>query len=354
MKSPAVLLVAAACAWGQAPSAQLSAPDFNQACAGAAQRMEATALAVPGLTAAATPLIAALRGACADLQQRPATGHATYTVLTNLRAFLDLSDAVPKPYPFPEAARNQLRELRDTAQALDAHFRAVLDQKDADLRSPDRDATERFAEDNRLLPAPKPNGRRVVFLGDSLLAQWRLHEYFPEEDFVNRSINGQLSGQLLTRMKADVVDLKPAAVVLWGGSFDLTRNVPIERILDNFALLADVAAANNIRVAIASVLPVNDDHKEANPTNERTIVRPPEQIRALNERLKALATQRRLTYIDLFSAVVDDRGLLQSEASDDGLHPNARGYRLMAPVLAQAIDQMWRSSPARPKPSLVK
>jgi lysophospholipase L1-like esterase len=52
--------------------------------------------------------------------------------------------------------------------------------------------------------------------------------------------------------------------------------------------------------------------------------------------------------------MVDDRGLVRPDLSDDGRHPNARGDRLMAPVLAGAVEELLRPGPARPKPTLVK
>jgi lysophospholipase L1-like esterase len=69
----------------------------------------------------------------------------------------------------------------------------------------------------------------------------------------------------------------------------------------------------------------------------------------LNAWLKDFATKRKLGYVDFHAALVDSRGLLQTEASDDGLHPNSRGYRLLAPVLAAEIDRILRP-PAQPKP----
>jgi lysophospholipase L1-like esterase len=35
--------------------------------------------------------------------------------------------------------------------------------------------------------------------------------------------------------------------------------------------------------------------------------------------------------------MVDDKGFLKNELSDDGLHPNAQGYVVMAPLVEAAI-----------------
>jgi lysophospholipase L1-like esterase len=37
--------------------------------------------------------------------------------------------------------------------------------------------------------------------------------------------------------------------------------------------------------------------------------------------------------------MVDSAGYLQSDLADDGLHPNSKGYRLMAPIALTAIDR---------------
>ncbi|MEO8099429.1 MAG: GDSL-type esterase/lipase family protein [Acidobacteriota bacterium] len=344
------LLVPCVALFSQAPSAQMSAPDVNQMCARVTQLMEAGYVAIAALKVSASAIVDTVKQSCTELQLRPATGQPTYAVFMNLRVYLDLYDAIPKPYPFPEVARDQVREVRDAAARLDAHFRALLDSKDADLRSADRDNTARFREDNSLLQAPRANTRRVVLLGDSITNLWRLNEYFPQEDFVNRGINGQLTGQLLTRMKSDVVDLRPTAVVVQGGTFDLTRDVAAGAIQNNYQLMADIAKANNIKVIFASVLPVNDYHAAENPTNQRTVSRPPAQIRALNDWLKTFCAQRGYVYLDYFSVLVDDKGFLMEDVSDDGLHPNAKGYRLMAPLLAKAVDLSTRPPIAAPKP----
>jgi lysophospholipase L1-like esterase len=346
MKFTGAFLLLAATLWAQAPNPQLSAPDVNTLCSRTAQLMEAGGVAIPDLRQASAPIIANVTQACADLQLRPATGQPTYALVQNLHTYLEIADAIPKPFPFPDVARDQLREVRDAYTRFDAHFRALLDQKDADLRSPDRDGVLRFSEENRLLPPSR--GRRVVFLGDSITAQWRLNQYFPDQDYINRAINLQLTGQLLAHMKPDVLDLKAQAVVLGAGTYDINREVPLALIQNNFELLADIAEANNIKVLVPSVLPVNDYLKDQNPTNERTPTRPPARIRELNEWLKTFCARHKFAYIDYYAVLADPQSMLMADASDDGLHPNARGYRLMAPVLAKAIDQVLKPPPPPP------
>jgi acyl-CoA thioesterase-1 len=50
-------------------------------------------------------------------------------------------------------------------------------------------------------------------------------------------------------------------------------------------------------------------------------------------------------YLDYFAALKDARGLLTDELTDDGLHPNALGYKAMAPVAEQAIAEALGRKP---------
>jgi lysophospholipase L1-like esterase len=312
--------------------------------------MEAGGVAVPDLSRAAAPVIENVKQACTQLRLRPNSGQPTYALMMNVRAYLALADAVPKPYPFPEAARQQFAEVRDESTRLDSHFRALLDSKDAQLTAPDRDNLARYADANRRLGAPQAGKPRVVFLGDSITELWRLNEYFPDRDFVNRGISGQIASQMLGRMKSDVTDLHPAAVVILAGTNDLARGIPLTAIEDDYVMLTDLANAAKVKVIFASLLPVSDAHKDADPSYERTPSHPPLYIRALNEWLKSFCAQRGYVYLDYYPALIDDQGQLGADLSDDGLHPNAKGYRLMAPLLTAAVNRaVGAPSPASEK-----
>ena len=232
--------------------------------------MDAGGVAVPDLQRAAAPIVESAKQSCTVLEAKPSTTQPVFSLMNSVRAYLTLSDAVPKPFPFPEAAQKQLTELRDDETRLDSHFRALLDSKEARLANPDRDNLKRYAEDNRKLPPADPNKPRVVFFGDSITDFWHLNEYFPDRNFVNRGISGQITGEMLGRMKADVIDLRPSAVVILAGTNDLARGIPLTAIEDNLLTIADLCDTYKIKVIFASVLPVSDYHKADNKSYERT------------------------------------------------------------------------------------
>ncbi len=309
--------------------------------------MESTSVAVPDLGRAAAPVIENARQTKHSMDL--ASGQPSplaYAFLSQLRGYLALSDTLPRPFPFPDEAAKQFAGLRDGAARLDAHMRALLDAQTTQLRGADRDNTRRYAEANSRLSPPAAGKPRVVFYGDSITDAWRLNEYFPDRDFVNRGISGQITGEMLGRMQTDVIKLKPAAMILLAGTNDIARGVALETIQNNLTMIADLAKMHQIKLILASVLPVSDYHKDQNPRFEMTKVRPPGVIKALNAWMAVFAKQRGLGYCNYYDAVRDGAEMLRTDLADDGLHPNSAGYRIMAPIALAAIDMAVRPAPA--------
>jgi lysophospholipase L1-like esterase len=215
----------------------------------------------------------------------------------------------------------------------------------------------RFRAANAALAAPRPGERRVVFFGDSITDNWSRPAYggfFRGRPYVNRGISGQTTSQMLLRFHPDVVALRPSAVVILAGTNDLAGNtgpVTLEQVQHNLAAMAEMARANGIKVVFASILPVSDDKKdrEGKPVI-RTTARPPAQIRAMNDWLADYARRNGHVYLDYYSATADPSGALKPELNDDGLHPNAAGYAVMAPLAEKALAQaLGAAAPPAPR-----
>jgi lysophospholipase L1-like esterase len=190
------------------------------------------------------------------------------------------------------------------------------------------------AENATLAAAAVPD--RVVFMGDSITDAWgrSIGKFFPGKPYVNRGISGQTTPQMLIRFRPDVIDLKPRVVVILAGTNDIAGNTgpeTLEQIEGNLQSMVQLAKANGIQVVMASVMPVCDCF------TEQTAKRPPEKIVALNQWIKDYSARNQLLYLDYFSAMVDDKGMLKKELTYDGLHPNAAGYEVMGTLASQAI-----------------
>jgi len=184
-----------------------------------------------------------------------------------------------------------------------------------------------------------------VFMGDSITDMWAQPQFggfFPGKPYIDRGISGQTTPQMLVRFRPDVIALRPKVVVILAGTNDLAGNtgpMTLEAIEDNLISMAELGRANGIRVVLGSVLPVSNygHDSKGNPVDIRTR-RPPDKILELNAWIKKYAAEKGYIYLDYFSATVDDQGLLKRDTSEDGLHPNAQGYAIMAPLAEKAIQ----------------
>jgi lysophospholipase L1-like esterase len=203
----------------------------------------------------------------------------------------------------------------------------------------------RYRDANAALGPPAAGENRVLFLGDSITDYWKLADYFAGKPYINRGIDGQTTPQMLVRFRQDVIDLHPRVLVVLAGTNDVagvtgpTRNEDIEA---NYASMAELARVHHIHVVFSSLLPVNNYTEDA---KESFNLRPRERILALNSWLRDYCAKNGLVYLDYFSALADDKGMLKRDLSDEGLHPNASGYKIMAPLAEKAIARAIASRP---------
>jgi lysophospholipase L1-like esterase len=140
---------------------------------------------------------------------------------------------------------------------------------------------------------------------------------------------------MLVRFRPDVINLKPALVIILAGTNDIAGNTgpsTLEMIMDNLISMTELAKANKIKVVLSSVLPAFDYPWKPG-------LEPAPKIVKLNEMIKKYADTNGIVYLDYFSAMVDDRNGLKKELSVDGVHPNMAGYKIMEPLAEAAIKK---------------
>jgi len=193
----------------------------------------------------------------------------------------------------------------------------------------------RYSDANAALKPPAPGENRVVFFGDSITEGWHLDEYFAGKPYINRGIGGQTTPQMLVRFRQDVIDLKPKVVVILAGTNDIAGNtgpMTLEQTEGNLASMAELAAANGIRVVLCSVLPAFDYPWSPGLT-------PAPKIAQIDAWLKDYAAQKGYVYVDFYSAMKDDRGGLPATLSGDGVHPLPAGFAVMTPLAEAGIEK---------------
>lgn len=190
----------------------------------------------------------------------------------------------------------------------------------------------RYREANsRLTSAPA-----VVFMGNSITDGWaRMHPvFFSSRNMAGRGISGQTTSQMLVRFRADVIELKPKAVVILAGINDIARNngvISLENIAWNIMSMCEIARAAGIKPVLCSLLP-------ASRFSWAPELAPAADVRRLNGMLRAYAAENGIDYVDYYSAMADAVGGLDARFTYDGVHPTEAGYELMEKIVSPHIE----------------
>lgn len=240
----------------------------------------------------------------------------------------------PPPLELPAAARGLLIELfLEPRKLTPADFDRLMSNPQF----------KEFTEANRLRAAADWAGLcryraanasaksasvhpRVIFMGDSITENWALGD--PElfdHGILDRGISGQTSAQMLVRFRSDVVALRPQIVHILGGTNDVAGNTgptSTQDFKNNIMSMVEIARSNGIGVILGSIPPTA-------AFNWQPEVDPKPWIEQLNTWLRAYATQSHVQFIDYYTALAGPTGEFRADLSNDGVHPNRSGYRLM-------------------------
>lgn len=201
--------------------------------------------------------------------------------------------------------------------------------------NPDWANLGRYAGENAALIAAK-TPVSIVFMGDSITQGWREQRSAFFEGRAGRGISGQTTPQMVLRMMADVVALRPRAVHIMAGTNDIAGNTgPMTTAMttDNLSAMAAIAKAHGIRVLLASVPPADRfPWRPGLPTVAR--------IREINLWAKDYAAKADAIWVDYTPALGTPGGALKPEFAPDGVHPNAAGYAAMESVLSPVLTRL--------------
>ncbi|HMD41327.1 MAG TPA: SGNH/GDSL hydrolase family protein [Candidatus Acidoferrum sp.] len=250
--------------------------------------------------------------------------------------------------PAPASTPAQETKAPDPHQAF-WESRNPYEKSLVEQRYTDWSFLAKYRDADKALPPPASGDARVVFLGDSITEAWGMKGtngapgrgvFFPGKPYVNRGISGQTSPQMLVRFRQDVIELKPKVVVILAGTNDIAENtgqMTQGEIAGNITSMSELARANGIHPVLCSVLPSSEFwwHKGLAPAPK---------IRELNAWIKDYAAKNGFVYVDYYSPMVNAEGGLKSEFSPDGVHPNAAGYGLMAPLAEAGIAEALKKS----------
>jgi lysophospholipase L1-like esterase len=156
-------------------------------------------------------------------------------------------------------------------------------------------------------PAP-----RIVMLGDSITSWVNWTSLLNRTNVWNQGLAGDRTGDVLKRMEK-VYRVKPKTCFLMIGINDILSGLPIEGTFDNYRKIIDELISRGITPVIQSTLYL------AGPDRRNDLVE------ALNRKLKNLAEERKIPFLDLNQRLAPQGQLLMAYTYD-GLHLNNAGY----------------------------
>jgi lysophospholipase L1-like esterase len=197
----------------------------------------------------------------------------------------------------------------------------------------------KYETENSQLPPKQSGEKRIVFMGDSITEFWSQIQlnFFANTPYINRGISGQTTPQMLIRFRPDVLNLHPDVVVILAGVNDIAGNTgptTNDAIFGNIISMVELAKANAIKVILCSVLPANNFYWRPNEKAAETIIQ-------LNQLIQSYANQMHVPFVDYHTAMADTKKGLPKEFSDDGVHPNLKGYQTMQPLLEKAVQKLY-------------
>ncbi len=181
-----------------------------------------------------------------------------------------------------------------------------------------------------VLPVHKSN---IVFLGDSITDYGDWSEWFGNTKIINRGISGDRAEWLAARMDP-IIEGQPAKLFLMIGTNDLAAGAAPETVVENICKVIDriLTESPRTRLYVESLFPVNGEAFKDKVSKKNHWSKEAEII-AVNNALESECAKRGVTYIDVHSSLVDDKGLLYEQYTNDGLHLMADGYKVWVELL---------------------
>lgn len=177
----------------------------------------------------------------------------------------------------------------------------------------------------------------LIFLGYSIVEYFPIHELLQSPKYiVNRGVRGYRTDLLRTHLDAHVFGTELEQIFLLIGTNDIGKEIPQKETLDNVeavlqAIMRDFPLT---KINLISVLPVSQEERY----KQKVSIRSNEKIQALNQAYRELAqAYHQVSYVDVYSSLLDEVGQLAEAYTTDGLHLSVAGYRILAQALQETL-----------------
>ena len=161
---------------------------------------------------------------------------------------------------------------------------------------------------------------------------------------INSGIGGDTTGGLLGRFYPEVVQRRPEAVLIMGGTNDLWWDLDIKMVLSNIFTMTCQAEHHDITPLVGLPIPMAvkkacaQDFAAPEGGYDHCVVK----LAALAKALALSAKQNDIACLDFYHPFCDNSGNPAGEYFlDDGLHPNEAGHRLMAEITVKMLKDRF-------------
>lgn len=182
----------------------------------------------------------------------------------------------------------------------------------------------------------KKTAETILFIGDSITEQFPVHQYFKEYKTINKGVYDERSARTLERTRSFSKTYEPDYAVLLIGTNDLYSQYAFETILENICgITEELSSIKSVRyVFVQSIYPINTELRGGLPMQNN------KSISEFNLLLEETIKQyKKAVYVDMYSQLIDENGMLNIEYTPDGLHISARGYEVITSHLTELIEE---------------
>lgn len=179
----------------------------------------------------------------------------------------------------------------------------------------------------------------LVFVGDSIVNEYNLENFYSNRKVVNSGISDDKTADILENLNERIYQYNPSKIFILVGINDIIDGVENSEIVGNIEKIVNAININRpyAEIYIQSIYPVNDVDsfdvrydmiEKINVTD----------INSINMLIEDMCKEKNITYVDIYSKLVDDNGLLNKDYTIDGLHINDEGYGIITTELLKYID----------------
>lgn len=158
---------------------------------------------------------------------------------------------------------------------------------------------------------------------------------------VNCGIGGDTTAGIMLRCHTQIFPQKPDAVLIMGGSNDISFTWDYRQACANVVSIVRNAQAQGIRCIVGIPVPMAAEDMAFRPWDpERDMEYTAMQCRSYARWLQVYCRERNIPAVDFHTPFLNPDGTVRRELFSDGLHPNAMGHRVMADVLCSVLPKL--------------